>query len=207
MIRALILASLIAAPTARAADPFVSSTDAVGKVWHLRVDADATWGIGAQMYLGALAHAEGQLTVWHTGRATGTFDLGARVAYGNEAGFLAPWNDPDEIQGAGHRVATQAVLGTTFHFTPQRRVGLGLHLLAGHNVVVRDYTLTYADEGFTADTYDVRHDLIVSADLTISVRVARQVGLNLALTAPLPTDSSYVVGLGSIGLGVSFYAR
>lgn len=174
---------------------------------RVRLDTDATWGIGSQMYLGALAHAEAQVPVWATPRADGTWDVGLRVAYGHEGMYFAPWIDPETFHGANHRVATQVVLGTTVHLAPQRRVSLGLHVLAGLNTVVYEGTLTYAAEDFTYSSRWSRHTFLASADVTLAVRASDKVGFNLAVTAPFPTDSSYVIGLVSVAMGPSFYLR
>jgi hypothetical protein len=203
---ALALSLAIVAPAA-ASDPYVTPDEPALGALHVRLDTDFSWGIGSQMYLGALAHAEGQLPVWRTGAATGTLDFGLRVAYGNEGLYFAPWIDRTQFEGANHRVATQVVLGTTFHVTPQRRLGVGVRALIGWNALVREGTLTYAAEDFTTTQSWVRHRVIASGDVTLSYRASRNVGVNLAITAPFPTDSSYVIGLVSVGIGTSFYLR
>jgi hypothetical protein len=200
------LAAALGAP-AEAGEPYVTAEEPLRRAIHVRLDTDLTWGIGSQMYLGALAHTEGQLPVWRGEGATGTFDVGLRVAYGHEGLYFAPWIDRTQFQGANHRVATQVVVGTTTHVTPQRRLGVGVHALVGWNVVVSEGTLTYAAEDFTVTARGVRHDVIVSGDVTLAYRASRHVGVNLAITAPFPTASSYVIGMVSVGVGTSFYLR
>lgn len=206
MTRALVLWTLLAAP-AWAADPFVGPTDGVGQNLHLRLDTDVTWGIGSQMYVGGLVHLDALLPVWHTRPGTGTFDFGLRLAYGNEGLYLAPWIDPDEISGSGNRVQVQASVGTTFHLTPQRRLAFALRVLAGWTMLHQHYTVTYADEDFSEEGTDVHNAFVASGDFTAAWRASRNVGVNLSLSAPFPTTSSYVIGLGQLGVGMSFYLR
>lgn len=205
--RALVLLALPSAALAAPPAPHVSPDDALGRDLHVRLDADATWGIGSQMYVGAALHGLGQLPVWHGPRATGSLDVGLRVAYGNEAQWLAPWIDPEQVQGVPHRVAVQASVGHAFHLSPRRRLALGVNLLGGVNVVHHTVTITYAAEDVcgTASATDVAP--LVGGQASLSWRVHDRVGLHLGADVPFPTTSSYRIGLASVGLGVTFHLR
>ncbi len=174
---------------------------------HVRIDSDATWGIGGQMFLGAQLHTTGYVGVWNTKRATGSVDFGLNLAYDNEAAFLAPWIDPSEVSGAGHRVQVLASFGGTFHLTPSRRFGLGLHGLAGLSHWVSQYRVVYADEDFEAEGSVARSFAIVGGQLTLSYRASKHVGVNVIAMAPLPLESSYAISFGHIGAGLTFYLR
>jgi hypothetical protein len=199
------LAIVCLAPAGASADPFPSTGDDPLKSWHLRLDTDATWGIGSQMYLGAQAHLIAQVPAWHTGRGSGSFDISFRGAYGNEAQFLAPWVDPEKVTGVNHRIQMQVGIGHGFHLTSSRRVSLGLHVLLGWNHLRGDFTVTYAAEDVFGEAAVRRNNPLVSGELTLAVRFSPRIGANLAIGAPFPTMTSYIIGMVHTGLGLSFY--
>jgi hypothetical protein len=173
--------------------------------WHLRLDTDAVWGIGGQMYLGAQAHLSGYTAVWTAPGATGSIDLGVQAHYGNEATWLAPWIDPDEVSGATHRVQVVGTVGHTFHLGTRRRWSLGLAWYAGWNHWRSDHGVTYAAEDVHGHDV-VTDDLFVTGgQVRVGWRVHRHVGLDLVVGAPVPTASSYAVTLANVGLGLSFF--
>jgi hypothetical protein len=195
MIAALLGAALAA--------PYVDGTGGV----HLRLDTSATWGIGGQMFLGGQAHLGCQIPAWRTARASGTFDVGAQLAYGNEALFLAPWIDRETTSGATHRVQAVVVVGTTFHMGPEQRVSLGLQWFGGLNHWRSDYTVTIDEIGLDESAVVTRNLAVTGGQVTLAGRLSERVGLNLVLQAPLPLPSSYAVGLASIGVGPVFYLK
>ena len=193
--------------TAALAGPYVAPDGAHDHRTHLRLDTAASWGIGGQIFLGAQAHLASQTPVWTGAHATATVDAGLQLSYGNEATFLAPWVDRETTSGATHRVDTVAVAGVTFHAGPQRRVSVGLQWFAGLNVWRSDYTLVVPEAGI--DEHRVVQRLLptTGGQVTIAGRLSERVGVQLFLQAPIPTPSSYAVGLASLGVGPVFYLR
>lgn len=195
-------------PSARADDvPHVPEDGSVSTAWHARVDASATWGIGGQMFLGVDLHPSAYRTIWSTPGATGSVDLGLDVNYGNEAAFLAPWVDTAKVSGAGHRVQVLGTVGGTFHLGARRRFGLGLHGVAGLNEWVSAYRVDYATEDFQGEAVLSEASFVAGGRMTLSLRVHRYVGVNVVAMAFLPTVSSYAIGFGHVGAGLSFYVR
>lgn len=174
---------------------------------HLQLDADATWGIGGQMFLGTQLRFAAVLEHWTTRRAIGTWDLGAAFAYQNEPTFLAPWIDRESIHGAGHRTVLAAHLGHTFHMGARRRFALGLYVYGGWNYWRSAYSVQYAQEGVSGSAVVARHSGVLGGELRLGYRFHRRVGVNLALGAPVPTTSSYAITLAHIGLGLTFHLR
>ena len=174
---------------------------------HIQLDADATWGIGSQMFLGTQLHLVGVLEHWTTSRAIGTWDIGGNFAYQNEPTFLAPWIDTTQIHGAGHRVQLLASVGHTVHMGRRRRVALGLHAFGGWNVSRAVYSVEYVDEGVSGRGSSTFHRPIVGGELRFAYRFHDRVGLNLMMGAPLPTDSSYLLTLAHVGVGLSIFLR
>lgn len=191
--------------TAALAGPSIDAT--TDGPWHVRLDTSATWGIGGQMFLGADVAAHAERAMWTRGRTTGTVDVGGVVDYGNEATFLAPWIDRDTTTGATHRVQVMGLFGTTFHGGPDHRVAFGVHVLAGVNHWRSAYRVDAPDVGLDDDAVVARTLPVVAARLTLAGRVSERVGLQLWVSAPLPTSSSYAIGLGSLGFGPTFYLR
>jgi hypothetical protein len=195
---ALLLAAALAAPHV--------SPDGDRAV-HVQLDTAATWGIGGQMFLGANAHGRALFPLWDGGGATGSLDLGLQLAYGNEATFLAPWIDRDHVRGAGQRVQAVLTLGHTFHAGKQRRTGVGLHAFVGLNHWRSAYSLEIPEVDVSGSAVVSRNLPVVGGQLTVSQRLSKHVGLNLVISAPFPTASSYAITLASIGLGPTFYLR
>lgn len=201
------LLTLTLSSPARAGDPHIGEDGEVGHKVHVRLDTDATWGIGGQMFLGAEAHGTAYVGVWNTKRATGSVDFGLQLAYQNEPTFLAFWIDRDEVKGATHRLQALATVGHTFHMGGKRQVALGLHWFAGLNHWDSAYSLDYAHEDVHGKL-SVKDDLFVTGgEVELAYRFSRYVGVNLSLLAPMPTESSYAITFGSIGLGLTYYLR
>jgi hypothetical protein len=200
-------ALLMLAGSASAAEPHLPEDGSVDRTVHVRLDTDATWGIGGQMFLGASAHGTAYVGAWKSKRATGSVDFGLQLAYQNEPTFLAFWIDPEQVKGATHRVQALATVGHTFHMGGKRQVALGLHWFAGLNHWDSAYSLDYNQEDVHGKA-SVKDDLFVTgADVALAYRFSKHVGVNLALQAPMPTASSYAITFGSIGLGLTYYLR
>lgn len=174
---------------------------------HLKVDAAFTYGIGGQSALGAQVQVTGYTALWNTRRATGSLDVGLQLGYGNEPPWLAPWLAGLDVQGANHRVQLLVSLGHSFHLGARRRAALGVHVLGGWNHWISSFSLRYPGEQVEGSAALSRDHFTAAARLGFSYRAARHVGFHVFAGAPLPTASSYVVGLVNIGLGLSFYAR
>ncbi len=174
---------------------------------HLQLDADAVFGLGGQMFLGTRIHAKGYTPVWHRPKATGTVDLGVQFLYGNEPVFLAPWLDPERVQGANHHVQAVVTAGHTFHLGRRRRAGLGGHLYGGLNHWTSSYRVEYAEEGVSGRSVVRRNHMVGGGQIELSVRLHRRVGLDFACGAPFPTQSVYVLTRMFVGVGLSLYLR
>ena len=174
---------------------------------RLRLDTTATWGIGGQMFLGGAAHLSAQVRAWEAALASGSFDVGVQLAYGNEATFLAPWIDRETTSGATHRVQAVVVVGTTFQMGPQQRVSLGLQWFAGLNHWRSDYTVNIDEIGLDEAAVVSRNLAVTGGQVTLAGRLSERVGLVLVLQAPIPVPSSYAVGMVSVGLGPVFWVR
>jgi hypothetical protein len=174
---------------------------------HLQLDGDATFGIGAQMFLGMQLRFAALFEHWTTRFALGTWDVGANFAYQNEATFLAPFIDRDSVRGAGHRTQLVATAGHTVHMGKRRRVALGLHVFGGWSAWRSDYRVSYPEEDVSGHAVVVRHRAIVGAELRFAYRFHHRVGFNVVAGAPFPTASSYLITFGHLGLGLSFYLR
>ena len=206
------LVTVCAAKAARAevelaAAPHVAEGGETGRRLHVLVDTAFTYGIGGQSALGALARATGYTAVWNTRRATGTVDLGLQLAYQNEPIALAPWIDGDNVTGAGHHINVALALGHTIHMGQRRRASLGLLIFGGWSHWVSSYSLVYPREGITGSE-TVRHDdFIAGGELEFRYRFSRYVGMNVVAGAPFPTQSSYVIGMFYVGVGLTVFAR
>ncbi|MEZ4448374.1 MAG: hypothetical protein R3B09_02765 [Nannocystaceae bacterium] len=187
--------------------PHVAEDGARSGRVHLQLDADATWGIGAQMFLGAQLRLAAVLEHWTTRRAIGTWDLGGAFAYQNEPTFLAPWIDRDVVDGAGHRVILVAHVGHTVHMGARRRWALGLHLYGGANYWRSAYSVAYPGEAVSGSAVVDRLLGVIGGELRLGYRFHRRVGANLAMGGPFPTSSSYGITLAHLGLGLSFFLR
>lgn len=205
----MIASSLLAVALASAPPPapHVAEDGSKSGRTHVQLDGDATFGIGGQMFLGMQLHVAALVEHWTTRHAIGTWDFGGTFAYQNEPIFLAPYIDPDEVRGAGHRTQLLATAGHTVHMGNRRRVALGLHVFGGWNAWRSDYTVTYADEDVHGHGVVVRHRPVIGAELRFDYRFHRHVGFNVIAGAPMPTTSSYLITYGHLGIGLSFYLR
>jgi hypothetical protein len=194
-----------AAPAAPA--PHVAEDGRKSDRLHLQLDVDPTWGIGGQMFLGTQLRLAALLEHWTTRRALGTWDFGVNFAYQNEPLFLLILVDTSGQRGANHRTQLAASVGHTAHMGKRRRVALGLHVFGGWNAWRSDYSVDYPDEDVHGSAVVVRHRPIVGAELRFAYRFHRRVGINVMLSAPFPTASSYLITFGQLGVGLAFYLR
>lgn len=191
-------------PTAMASAPHVTSEDALRKALHLRVDANGSWGIGSQMYLGGQVHGFLQWSMWHSRLATGSLDLSLRMAYGYEPAFFAPWRDPNDGQ-INERFQGQIGIGHTFHMGSKRNVSLGFSVLFGWNHFHQYAPVDWPDVEVKGEA-TVRHNhLVISGEMTLAFRFHQRVGLNLAVSAPFPTITSYLITMVQVSAGLSLY--
>ncbi|MBL9042938.1 MAG: hypothetical protein JNM83_15110 [Myxococcales bacterium] len=216
MIRSRALASLLVlslglctAQQARAQEPPVGIPEGGerGHPVHVRLDTAATYGIGGQSFLGVQVSMSGYLPIWNTRWATGTFDGGVLLGYGNEPTFLAPWIDPSQVEGATHRISLFARFGHTFHLGIRRRVALGVHLYAGLHEWISSYSVNYPNEGVSGSGTAKRSLFVTGAELDFAYRFSQPVGLYLKMGAPFPYQSSYVATIFTVGAGLTFYLR
>lgn len=207
-VAALVLSALTAAaPPVAAIPPHVAEGGEQELRLRLRLNTAVTYGIGGQSFLGALAHLVAYTPVWDARRATGTLDLGVQLHYGNEPVALAPWLRGTDVRGAAHRVQLLVTAGHTFYLGKRRRAGLGLHLFAGLNAWRSAYSLDYPTEMIHGSAVVARNKFVAGGQLMFDVRLARRVGLYLLAGGPFPSESSYVVTIFSVGIGLTFYLR
>lgn len=200
------LVSLISLSMARADErPTHVVAGEPAETLHVRLDSSGTFGIGGQSFLGALLHGSLGVTLWDSEGATGSFDAGLALGYHNEPVWLAPWLSSDQVSGAGHRVQLLAVAGHTFHMLPGRELSLSLQLYGGWSRWISSYAVDYDSEDVHGEATIERDDLIAGGQLTLSGRVADVLGLHVVLGGPFPTESSYVIGMFHVGLGLSFH--
>ena len=195
---------LLAMPCAAFAAPHPSAQDRHPSDVHLRLDTDASWGIGSQMFLGGQLNLHIQLPVWRARQLGGTFDLGFRGAYGNEPAFLAPWRDSDDSDLA-QRFQTQLGLGHTLHLGKQRRFALGTHVWAGWNHYRKQVTVDFKQENVSGKAQTQFNHFLVTGEFSMAYRLHDNVGINLAVGAPFPTLSSYILTLLHANIGFTFY--
>lgn len=172
---------------------------------HVRLDTTGTFGIGGQSFLGALLHASLGVTLWDIEAATGSFDAGLALGYHHEPVWLAPWQSSSEVSGAGHRVQILAVAGHTFHMLQGRELTLGLQLYGGWSRWISSYSVDYDGEGVHGEATIERDYPIAGGQITFAGRVSDLVGLHLVLGGPFPSESSYVIGMFHVGMGLSFH--
>lgn len=192
------------AASARDRAPHVVAGESSGTL-HVRLDTSATYGIGGQSFLGALAHVSLGVSAWDSGDATGSVDVGLALAYHHEPTWLAPWLSSGDVQGATHRTQALLVAGHTFHLLPGRELSLGMHVYAGWNRWISSYSVSYPDEDVQGSATVERDHLVTGGQLTLAGRVADWLGLHVVLGGPFPTESSYVVSMFHVGVGLSFY--
>ena len=184
--------------------PYAGET---GHPVHVRLDTAATYGIGGQSFLGVHVGMSGYMPVWNTRWATGTFDAGLLLGYGNEPTFLAPWIDTTQVQGATHRISLLARVGHTFHLGLHRGVALGIHLYAGLHEWISSYSVNYANEGVSGSGTAKRSLFVTGAELDFAYRFSQPAGLYLKMGAPFPYQSSYLATIFTVGAGLTFYLR
>lgn len=202
------LASAPGADQGRAeAPPHVAEDGTRTRSPHVQLDGVATWGIGSQMFLGTQLRLAALFEHWTSARALGSWDVGLDFAYQNEAIFLAPWMDPSEVSGATHRTQLVASVGHSVHMGKRRRFALGLHAWGGWTHRRSDYSLEYANEGVRGSAVVAHNRAIVGAELRLAYRLHERLGLSAIISAPAPTESSYLISLAQVGLGLSFYLR
>ena len=89
--------------------------------------------------------------------------------------------------------------------TEERRVALGLHALIGFNHFNRQAYIDWPDEGLVAERQRGDNNLVVSGEVTLAYRFHDHVGVNLAIGAPFPTESNYLITMVHTSAGLSFY--
>lgn len=174
---------------------------------HVRLDTAATYGIGGQSFLGIDLKMSGYLPIWDTRLATGSFDAGVVLAYGNEPTWLAPWISPSQVQGATHHISLLARVGHTFHLGTRRRAALGFHLFGGLHEWISAYSVNYANEGVSGSASIKRSLFMTGGELDFAYRFSDPVGLYLEVSAPFPYQSSYAQTMFHVGTGLTFYLR
>lgn len=198
-------AALLVLLIAAAASSARAQTDAA--VPDLYLDAVATYGIGGQSALGAELHGTGSWTLGR-GDVDGAIDLGLRLGYEAEPSALAPWVDARDVDAFAHRVRAHLTVGPTMRFGGARELSLGLHLYGGATYWQSRATIHHA-------AYDVQGSAQVDkvvfdagAFLRLTWRPHPVVGLAIVAGAPFwGLQSSYVVDLFHVGLGLAFRLR
>lgn len=174
---------------------------------HLRLDADALYGIGAQSFLGADLGLFGDAAVWHTTHASGTVGGGVALVFHHEPTWLAPWIDRDHVQGANDRVQALLSVGHTIHLGKRRRSSLGLHLYGGLNHWRSAYRVDYSEEGLVGHAVLRRSGVVLGGQLRYAYRISERVGVNVQLGGPFGPGSSYVRSMFQVGVGLTLYLR
>ena len=159
------------------------------------------------MFLGTQIRTAALLEHWTTRRAIGTWDFAGIVEYGNEPRFLAPWIDPAQVRGAGHRLRLLGSVGHSVHMGKRRRAALGLHVYGGYNLWVTSYSVNYASEGVKGDATEAFHRPVVGGQLRFALRLHRNVGWSVAVDAPVPTTTGYIITLMQVATGLTIYLR
>jgi len=174
---------------------------------HLQLDAEAIFAIGGQSALGTELHFKTRFEHWQTRLALGVWDVGAAFTYQNEPTFLAPWIDPNEVDGATHRTRLAATAGHTCQLGHRRRWAIGAHLYGGWNAWRSAYSVDYSAEDVSGDAVVTRHDFVAGGEVDVGYRFHSRVGVNVTFGTPFPTQSSYLITIAQGGLGLSFYLR
>jgi hypothetical protein len=170
---------------------------------HLHLDSSALYGIGGQSFLGALARGLAGVTAWHGGNASGSADVGLALAYHNEPTWLAPWLANGQISGAAHRVQLLLVAGHTFYVLESRALAIGLHGQGGWNHWISSYSLEYPAEGVSGKATIARDHFVLGGQLTASLRLIDHLGIQIVAGGPIPIESSYVVSMFHVGVGLT----
>lgn len=202
----LVTVVLLADPSASVSKPHVPEDGARLDHVNVQLDADALIGIGGQPFLGSGFRAVAMIPAWHSHRALGTWDLGGSFAYHNEPLFLL-FVDTHGARGANHRTVLAARVGHTVHMGKRRRTALGLDVYGGWNAWRSEYSFSYPGEGVAGSAVTVRHKPMIGAEMRLSQRLHRRVGLHFAVAGVAPTSSSFVITFTHVGVGLSFYLR
>lgn len=176
---------------------------------RVQLDAVATYSIGGQTALGGEALTTVGWKVWETPRAQGDVDVGLWLGVQAEPWSLAPWIDPEQARGMSGRVRLLPNVGHTIRFGELRRFSFGVHLYGGAVAWWSQGQVTYPEAGVDGEA----SDLAVVGDWGGLLRFTAQphpvVGVSLVAGAPIfgATSSSYVVGLFTVGAGLTFRVR
>ncbi len=174
---------------------------------HVTVDLIFTYGIGAYSALGAQTHALGQVSVWNTRHATGTFDFGVLLGAQREPMALQYGAAPGQTNDA-QRLNAWASIGHTLHLGARRRSGLGLHLFAGWTHVWSQAKVVNAELAIDRRVRDDYGLLNSGLMLKYDYRFSRYVGLRIEATAPFwSVQPSYVATIFHVGVGLTGYLR
>jgi len=173
---------------------------------HATVDATFTYGIGGYSALGVQAHAVGQLSVWNTRRATGTFDFGLVLGFQDEPQVLQ-YEIPAGQSNNAQRLNAWVTVGHTFHVGHRRRLGLGVHLFNGWTHVWSQAALKdpkHMVDQKLSDNYGLFN---TGGMLKLDYRFSKYVGLSVQIVGPWPVAPSYVTTLFHVGIGLTGYLR
>lgn len=186
------------------AAPHITAQDIAGRSLHMRLDASGSWGIGSQMFVGGQVHALLHWSMWNSDKATGSLDFSLRLAYGYEPTFLAPWREPNDGRTL-ERFQGQVGIGHTFHMGRSRFFSLGFHVLLGWNHYHQFVPIDWPDVGVKGEGEVRFNHLVVSGEMTLAFRLHERVGLNIAVGAPFPTMTNYVITMVHVSAGLSIY--
>jgi hypothetical protein len=198
---------LLAAPrTTRAQTIGVPEGGETGHPVHVTLDAAATYGIGGYSALGAQLHAVGQLPVWNTGFATGTFDFGVVLGWQDEPEALQYAVPPTQDNDA-QRLNAWVTAGHSFHMGQRRRATLGVHLFAGWTHVWSWATVVDERLDLDASASDDYGLFNAGALVKFDYRFSEWIGCHVQAAAPFGVGSSYVTTLFHVGIGLTAYLR
>ncbi len=173
---------------------------------HATLDATFTYGIGAYSALGMQLHALGQLSLWNTNRATGSFDFGVVVGVQDEPQALQ-YGIPQGLSNDAQRLNLWSTAGHTFHLGQRRRVGLGFHLFAGWTHVFSQATVIDPKHNLNTRLSDNYGLFNTGGMLKFDYRFSKYVGLSLQAVGPWPISASYVTTLFHVGVGLTGYLK
>lgn len=218
----LVVALLVSAPVprlARASDgpaealvtPFIAEGGESGHRVHLQMRTTALYSTFSPA-LGLSVRLDGQLPVWNTRLATGTFDFGVIASFAFGASVLYPWVTPsadeDHDENDLH-VRLLATAGHTFHLGRSRRASLGVHLAAGPSLTYSYGKLVFLREHLSGSGSSTSVGLAWGPEVDFHYRFTRRVGINLLVGGAVPTA---LVGgppgpLIHAGVGLTVYLR